>query len=340
MSRRVWAWVRLLGGAAILAVLLARLGAEPFLHGLRTISGWSLAAAAGLTLATTVCSAWRWRTVARGLGVGLRLLPATAAYYRSQFLNTVLPGGILGDVHRAVSHGRDVGDVGRGLRAVAWERSAGQALQVGIVVIVLVGLPSPVRPFVPVALAVLLVAAIVATAMVRALPQAGPSRRARALRAAAADVRHGLLAPESWPSVLTASLLVIAGHTATFFVAARTVGVEASTAQMLPLVMLVMLAMAVPTNIGGWGPREGAAAWLFGLASLGAGQGVAAATAYGVLVLVGTLPGAAVLAVGWASSHRRADRVPAPAEDPAAGSSDGAHGRTAGASRGGGVACG
>ena len=51
--------------------------------------------------------------------------------------------------------------------------------------------------------------------------------------------------------------------------------------------MLVLLAMAVPTNIGGWGPREGVAAWVFAAAGLGAAQGVAVAAVYGVLVLVG-----------------------------------------------------
>ena len=121
----MWTWTRLLGGAAILAVLLWRLGAGPFLEGVRTIDGWSLVAAAGIAVLTTVCCAWRWSLVARGLGVEVPLRAAIAAYYRSQFLNTTLPGGVLGDVHRAVRHGRDVGDVGRGLRAVGWERSAG-----------------------------------------------------------------------------------------------------------------------------------------------------------------------------------------------------------------------
>lgn len=316
MSRTVWAWVRLLAAAAILVVLVRHVGAGPFLDGLRKVSGWSLATAAGLTLVTTVCSAWRWRAVARGLGVGLPLGTATAAYYRSQFLNTVLPGGILGDVHRAVSHGRQAGDVGRGLRAVAWERSAGQLLQVVVALTVLLVLPSPVRPFLPVALVVTAAAALIAALVLRVLPREGTTRRARAVRAAALDVRNGLLAPGAWPAVVVASLLVIAGHTATFVVATRTAGVDAPLLQMLPLVMLVMLAMAIPTNIGGWGPREGVAAWLFAIAGLGAAQGVAAATVYGVMVLAGTLPGAVVLLVSWASPGRPAH--PEPAGDPTA----------------------
>jgi hypothetical protein len=58
---------------------------------------------------------------------------------------------------------------------------------------------------------------------------------------------------------------------------------------------LVLLAMAVPVNVGGWGPREGVAAWAFAVAGSSAATGVAAATVYGVLVIAASLPGVAVL---------------------------------------------
>ena len=106
MSRTAWAWARLLGGSLILAVLAWRLGSGPFLDGLRAVGPVSVLLAVLITAATTVCSAWRWRVVARELGVGLPMSRAVAAYYRSQFLNTALPGGVLGDVHRGVDHGR------------------------------------------------------------------------------------------------------------------------------------------------------------------------------------------------------------------------------------------
>ena len=67
----------------------------------------------------------------------------------------------------------------------------------------------------------------------------------------------------------------------------------------MPLALLVLLAMALPLNIAGWGPREGVAAWAFGAAGLTAAQGVATAVTYGVLVLVASLPGAGVLVAGW-----------------------------------------
>jgi hypothetical protein len=285
------------GGIAILAVVIWRLGSGPIMDGLRTISIPALLAGAGIAVVTTACAAWRWGLVARGLGVDLDLGPAIAAYYRSQFLNTALPFGVLGDVHRGVDHGRDVGDVGRGLRAVAWERCAGQFVQGVLAVVVLLVLPSPVRSAMPLVLAVVLALTIGLAVAVCALPRDGPSRWARFARAVSADVRHGLVARRAWPGIAVASTVVVVGHTATFLIAARTVGVTASVSTLLPLAMLILLAMAVPTNIGGWGPREGAAAWLFAAAGLGAGPGVAAAASYGVLVFVASAPGAVVLIV-------------------------------------------
>src|SRR6186713_3570148 len=137
MSRTVWTWGRLVGSAVILTVLIWRLGSSPFLEGVRMVDAGALAAAAGLGALTTLCCAWRWKIVAGGLGVDLPLSTAVAAYYRSLFLNVTLPGGVVGDVHRGISHGRESRDVGLGLRAVAWERSAGQAVQILLTIAVL-----------------------------------------------------------------------------------------------------------------------------------------------------------------------------------------------------------
>jgi hypothetical protein len=118
--------------------------------------------------------------------------------------------------------------------------------------------------------------------------------------------------------VLLAAMLAIAGHAATFLLAARTAGSGAPIGRLLPLAMLVLLAMAVPANIAGWGPREGAAAWLFAAAGLGAGQGVATATVYGILVLAASLPGLLVLIAPRLrrTGGRRSARLRAPGRSP------------------------
>ena len=139
--------LRLAAGVCVLWFLWRQLGAAPFKDGLRSVTWPAVVAAVTLTALTTVCSAWRWRVVARALGVDIGLPDAVCAYYRSLFLNSVLFGGVLGDVHRAVTHGRRAGDVVLGLRAVAWERLYGQVIQAVVAAAVLLSpaLAGPAR---------------------------------------------------------------------------------------------------------------------------------------------------------------------------------------------------
>jgi uncharacterized membrane protein YbhN (UPF0104 family) len=300
-----------------LAILVWRLGTGPFLDGLRSVDGRALVAGAVITALTTVCYAWRWKIVARGLGVDLSLPAAVAAYYRALFLNVTLPGGIVGDVHRGVSHGRAVSDVGRALRAVVWERCAGQVVQAVLTVVVLLALPSPVHAVMPV-VAIAVVAVVLGVGLLaRACPGRGRSGWARVRSAAVGDIRDGLLARRAWLGVTLASVLVVGGHAITFLIAARTAGATAPPSRMLPLALLAMLAMVLP-SVGGWGPREGVTAWVFGAAGLGAQHGVATAVVYGVMVLVASLPGAVVLGVAWFRGTRPPGRTQLPLPERAA----------------------
>ncbi|MFD3403581.1 YbhN family protein [Kribbella sp. NPDC058693] len=299
----MWTWARLAGGAAILAVLVWRVGTGPLLDGLRLTTGWPLAAALAITAVTTLCCAWRWRLIARGLDVELPLRTAVAAYYRSQFLNATLPGGVVGDVHRAVRHGREVGDVGRSLRAVAWERTSGFAVQLMLTAAVL-SLLSPA--FVPaVAVGVVVVAVL--------LCLKGRRLSSRIGRAFTSDLRNAVLAPRAWPRILLASTIAVLGHAAVFLIAVRATGAHVSPTRLLPLALVVLTASALPTNIAGWGPREGAAAWAFSSIGLTAAAGVTVAVVYGMLALVATLPGAVVLVVA-----RQNAKMPLNSESPGA----------------------
>jgi uncharacterized membrane protein YbhN (UPF0104 family) len=147
------------------------------------------------------------------------------------------------------------------------------------------------------------VAAAALVVVDRVRGRGGASRLARIWNAAAADIRAGLLRRRALPAVALVSAVVVIGHAATFLVAARTAGVTAPLSTMLPLALLAMLAMVLP-SVAGWGPREGATAWVFGAAGLGADRGAATAVAYGVMVLAASLPGALVLAAGYLPGRR------------------------------------
>jgi uncharacterized membrane protein YbhN (UPF0104 family) len=296
--RVAWPWLRLLGGAAVLAALLWRFGTGPITGAWQVTSWPAILGALTLTAAATSTSAWRWRTVARAYGVPLTHRASFAAYYGSQFLNATLPGGILGDAHRALRHGRDVGDVPAGVRATAWERVSGQVVQLGLVLVALTTLASPLRPLAPLAVGGLLLVGLAGRVVLRR-----GGRTAGDLRA--------LLAPGTLVRVVGASCCSTLGHLAVFLLAVRAVGVEASWTVLVATGLVVMVASSVPVNIAGWGPREGLTAWTFGVAGLGSAAGLTVSVVYGVLAAVATLPGALVL-VADAAARRTHDTVEVP----------------------------
>lgn len=293
--RGAWPWLRVVIAVGLLAVLAWRVGTGAFLDGLRSLSVPAILAALGIGMVTTVVSAWRWRVVARRLGLDLTMRRAVADYYRALFLNVVLPTGVLGDVQRAVRHGQTSGDVGRGVRAVVLERTGGQIVLFTLCVVLLLAQPSVASTVVrdvATSPAVAILVGVVVAAVVAVLVW---GRRRSWWRTVSADVRTGLLARNTWPAVVLLSAVVLAGHLALFWVAARATGVTAPVTHLITPVVLTLLASGLPVNIGGWGPRESVSALAFQVAGLGATQGLTMAVAYGVLTFAGSLPGAAVL---------------------------------------------
>jgi glycosyltransferase 2 family protein len=326
VNRPPWRFLGTVAGAAVLVVVLWQVGTGPFVTGLRSLDPWTLLLGAALGLPVTLTGAWRWHLVSRELKVQVDLAPAIASCYRAQFLNVTLPGGILGDVHRGVRHGQQAGDTLAGMRAVGWERLAGQVVQAAVAIVVLLLLPSPVRDWMPAVLVVLALLTAVTVVGVRLLSPSRPgSWPARVRRVVRDDLRGLLTVRRAWLGIVVASVAALGFHLATYFLAARAVGVVAPAETLLPVALLVFLAAGLPLNLAGWGPREGVAAWSFAAAGLGAGQGVATAVAFGAIVLVANLPGAAVLLV--AAARRRRPRpvaaAPVPVPIPEGGTAHG-----------------
>jgi glycosyltransferase 2 family protein len=298
---RIRRWAGPVAGLMLLVLLVWRFGADAFLDGLRRLDAGTVAMAMGVGVVTTVAAAWRWTVVAGGIGLPVPLGSAVAAYYRSQLVNATIPGGVVGDVERALRHGRGTGALGASIRSVGWERFGGQAVQLALTAAVLVAVPSVFQALAGWVAVGLVSAAVVAAAIYvvgawlgRRMPG---GRLAGALRVAVSDLRGGLLSRHTWPRVLIGSVVVVAGHATVIAVGVRATGVELGLGTLVPLALVVLAGSAVPANVAGWGPREGVAAWAFAATGLGASAGVTAAVAYGALVLLAALPGAVVLLV-------------------------------------------
>lgn len=302
VSPRLRSGARIVAALAVVVGTAAVVGAAPFLDGLAAVSPWTILAAAALAAVATAAAAWRWRMVSMGFGLPLAFGDAFAAYYRSQFLNMVLPGGVVGDVQRAYVQGRRHDRLDLAARAVAAERIAGQLVQIVVTLAILLplGLTSPLAPLAWVSGSVtLLVLVAVLTVALTARGRAALAREYRMLLPV-------LSRPLRLLAIAAASVLVVAAHTATFVVAGLAAGVHADPAELAIVALIVLAAAAIPLSVGGWGPREAVAAAAFALAGLGAGAGVAVSTAFGVLTVAAVAPGAVgLLADRFRSSRRR-----------------------------------
>ncbi|MDP2868633.1 lysylphosphatidylglycerol synthase transmembrane domain-containing protein [Methyloversatilis sp.] len=255
--------------------------------------GWLIAALL-LSVPQVALSAWRWRYTAARLGAPLGRRQAYAEYYLATFLNQVLPGGVAGDLARAWRHARD-GDAGRAAwQAVVIERASGQFV---LLLCALAGLAASAPLQAALARAIdgrsgwifgaLLAGTVAVVLLLRRC--ARPSGRLVEV------LRRSLLAREVWPVQLLASAGVVLSYITVFICCARMLGVTLPTSELWPLVPWVLFAMAIPLSVAGWGVREGAAALIWAAAGLDPAQGVAISVAYGLVVLLSSLPGALVL---------------------------------------------
>jgi len=312
MRRRVWGSVLRLGQAALAVGLLALLwrvagGAEAA----RSLAGadmlW-LAAALGALSVQTILSALRWRLTAAPLGIHLSVAEAVQEYYLSQVVNQSLPGGVIGDAGRAIRARGQAGLLASG-QAVVFERLAGQmglfavtALAFGLTLAVPGGVVWPGWLIAPVVLF------LVCGLMVPVCGAMLARMRGRIGRAVA-PVWQGmvrcLFAPGVIGPQIGLSLATTLCNLAAFGFCAQAVGHPLPVAAVAAFVPLILLTMLVPLTIGGWGLREGAAVVLFPVAGVSAGGGLAASVAFGLMLLVSVLPGAAILLM-----RRRAPVLP------------------------------
>ena len=249
--------------------------------------------AMGISVPQVALSAYRWRVTAGRLGIHLPFKVALREYYLATFLNQVLPGGVLGDVSRAWRHARV--HTGPVIRTVILERASGQAVMVAAAVLSLLVLPRifGIDPRLAMGATVLASGAIFVGLLHARRRQAHTAEGL--VDSVWRDVHSALLAPDVVVTQLAVSALVVGSYIATYVVAARAVGVSTPTLTLVPLVAPVLMSMLIPASIAGWGVREATAAGLWSVVGLTAEDGVAISAAYGILVLLSSLPGALFL---------------------------------------------
>lgn len=259
--------------------------------------GWVLLAVA-ISVVQVAVLAWRWRFTAGCLGVDLSYTAAWREYYLSIFLNQVMPGGVVGDVSRAWRQARvqtrQREPAGPAVRAVIFERLSAQAVMTAVALVSLLALPVIVnRGSRLVLFGAGAVAVVIVIAMVVWMRRQSSAQSLVGQVLADLDAAH--LSGPVFAAQLVSAAIVVGTYLGTYLTAARAVGMDTPLPVLLPLVAPVLMSMLIPVTVAGWGLREGAAAVLWGAVGLTAADGVLVSVAYGLLVLIGSLPGALFL---------------------------------------------
>jgi uncharacterized membrane protein YbhN (UPF0104 family) len=258
---------------------------------------WLLAALVAVT-GQLVLSALRWQLTAAQLGLVLTRQQAVREYYLSQIVNQVLPGGVLGDVGRAVRARAQAGLVISG-QAVLFERLVGQVALVLLFAAAVLGTWAVPGGFdLPASLqfpVFVILAAAILTGMGAAIASPSlPTKTGTALAAFMANFRRAVWAREVRHRQVLLSIGTVVLNIAAFACCAAAVGVMLAPATSMVLVPLILFTMLIPITVSGWGLREGATAVLLPLAGATAAEGFAASIAFGLVVLLSALPGVVV----------------------------------------------
>ncbi|AYF32541.1 hypothetical protein CUU95_01305 [Vreelandella alkaliphila] len=326
---RRWRWLRtpwVQKGLVSLGLLAAvALWVEPdavMAEVQRFAPGW-MALALLISVLQVMLSAWRWQLTAGLIDVPLCYRYALREYYLALLVNQLLPGGVLGDAGRAHRHARQSSSKGSAWRAVVIERASGQ---LAIALYTLIALFTSPLWLTALGLSGLMVVASVAViVMVAGVTLMVWLRRSAVTlpawcAALGQDMRRGLLQRDVWPRQLISSLAIVLSYGLVMVCAARAIGVELATLDILALAPVLLLAMLVPLSIAGWGLREGAAAGIWMFVGLPSAQGVAISLAYGVLVLISSLPG---IWVALASRTRAMQSSSPPSSSPPSSAASG-----------------
>lgn len=292
-------WFKWLLSLGILAVLFYSLDVEQFFSQFSQLSGSALLMALAFALLAIIGSAWRWHYTAGQLHLALSLRQAISDYFLATLINQTIPGGVPGDITRAVRHGHRLASQqdrwGPAFRAVVIERLSGQLILPPMLLVLWLVTPTGHALFKAFGSTVLtLSVALLGVAVIIGLWLRLGSRR----QSWHQDLQQTL---GSFPGNLihmVSSAAVLSCFLAAFVLAARALAIDTPSSVMLPLIPLILLAMLIPVSVSGWGVREGVAAVLWPLAGLPAEQGVAISVTYGIVMFLSSLPGLIPLLYG------------------------------------------
>ncbi|MGB0627059.1 MAG: lysylphosphatidylglycerol synthase transmembrane domain-containing protein [Alphaproteobacteria bacterium] len=258
--------------------------------------GW-LAVAMAFFVVVLMAGTVRWQLMLRGLGVTLGIGTTLRLFLVGMFFNQTLPSSIGGDATRVFYLWRAGTDAQTALNSVLLDRIVGLSILVVVTTLVtptlFANLDSPLA-----AHGLVLVLAGSWTAIVMLFLFNNPyTRRFQHLRLidfAVTLSRDAVNICRQRAVIVPAVLISVAIHGATIAIAWSLDRALGGTGSILVFVIVVtptILLISIPVSIAGWGVREQIMVVLLGAFAIGAAQAVSVSILFGILLLVGGIPG-------------------------------------------------
>lgn len=245
----------------------------------------------------------RWHTILRVFGQSPTIWFSTNASFIAGFFSQVAPGGGYGgDIYRVIALGGKIGSNMTALLTVLLDRASGMiAATLSVVVgcpLVLLYFPDerPVFALIGGLTGAALLAFLLACAYGQKLPEIGLMKRIRMIDLLRIEkvVRAFSIVFLRWSVLrvhLSWSLFALAIYILALWLIGLALRVEVSFVVYALLGPIVFLAKSFPLSLAGWGVREAAVVYFFGMAGVGEESALALSALSGLLTLVASLIG-------------------------------------------------
>jgi uncharacterized membrane protein YbhN (UPF0104 family) len=307
-------WLRIVISAALLAFLVSRihldtlLPEDPHLSTLFYFVAGLAFAGGGIVL-----SAWRWQRALVVFDAHVPLRTLVSHYFAGQFFGNVLPSTIGGDVLRVRWGAKTTGSGQISFASVVLERLTGFVALPLLAILGFVLRPS-LLDVDHAWIALLISAAALMTLAVIVYGAAHPRLAGRFrdhenwmrfVGAVHVGIDRLRRHPRMATGVLGAALLYQASTVAVVYCAVRTLDVDIPTAAVIAFAPAVAMAQVLPLSLSGLGVREGMLVILLNPLGVSNGRAVAIGLLWYAMMLIVSLFGAPIFAVGH--RHRRTE---------------------------------
>lgn len=259
--------LRILAGAAIVALLLWHYDARPILHQLARERPLFFCAAVALYIAGQVMTAWRWNLLGALLEIPAPYIHYLAYYFIGMFTNVFVPGLVGGDALRAIYLGRRHQRLGDAVASVIADRGIGLVGLFWLAAAAAAGLSAAVPPAVR---APMIAVGVIAFAGYAALPLIGKlaERMPERIAVVAQTVEPYLNRPLSLLLPILLSVALQLSLAVGQWLLARGLGLQTPLGLFVLCVPIANVFASLPVTLNGLGLRETAYLTLFASAGL------------------------------------------------------------------------